>query len=151
MDESQPSLNYPPQDLVIAEFRHTFLTVKTALSGYFGITQARLLIFQQLNTGGETSQADLQHCLGVDGSVITRLVKQMEAEGLLTRRSDPADNRYTLVQLTGQGQKQIKQLMVRLLALEPILLQGLSPEEIVCIRRALARVRQNAETLRDRS
>lgn len=151
MDEYQPSSNHPPQDSVIAEFRHTFLTVKTALGGYFGITQARLLIFQQLNTGKETSQADLQHGLGVNGAVITRLVKQMEAEGLLTRRSNPADNRYTLVQLTAQGQKQINDLMARLQALEPILLHGLSVEEIACIRRALTRVRQNAETLRDRS
>jgi MarR family transcriptional regulator for hemolysin len=137
-----------PDDSILVEFRQVFLTVKSALGEYFGVTQARLLIFQHLNSSEEVSQADLQRRLGVDGAVITRLVKQLEAEGLLTRRPDPADNRYTLVALTTQGQKAIKDLMIRLKALEPALLDGVSGKEIDCIRHALRRVRQNAETIR---
>jgi MarR family transcriptional regulator for hemolysin len=137
-----------PEESILIEFRQVFLAVKSALGEYFGVTQARLLILQHLNSTEEVSQADLQKRLGVDGAVITRLVKQLEAEGMLTRRPDPSDNRFTLVSLTSQGQNQIKNLMVRLKALEPVLLDGVDAEEIDCIRRALRRVRQNAEAIR---
>jgi DNA-binding MarR family transcriptional regulator len=39
---------------------------------------------------GESSQAELQRRLDVDGAAVTRQVKQLEAEELLSRRADPA-------------------------------------------------------------
>jgi len=42
----------------------------------------------------------LQQYLLLDGATITRLVKQFESEGLVSRRLDPQDNRYTLASLT---------------------------------------------------
>lgn len=64
-----------------------------------GMSQTRLDILHELFHAEELSQADLQQHLGVEGPVITRIVKQMEAEGLVTRRADPNDNRYTLVSM----------------------------------------------------
>jgi len=152
MDETdrQTMIDMEFESSLIGEFRRTFLAVKMAVGGRIGITQARLLIFQHLNASSEISQADLQRRLGVDGAVITRLVKQMEVEGLLTRRPDPADNRFTLVKLTTEGHRQIKQLLVKVKAIEPILLDGVSAEDIYCIRRVLERVRQNAEVIKER-
>jgi DNA-binding MarR family transcriptional regulator len=152
MDEKnrQTTLNHDFETSLFGEFRHVFLAVKMVVGEYIGVTQARLLIFQHLHANEEISQAELQRGLGVDGAVITRLVKQMETEGLLTRRPDPADNRFTLVKLTEEGQLQIKKLLIKVKALEPILLQGVSPEDIDCIRRVLGRVRQNAEQIKER-
>lgn len=111
------------------------------------MSHARLLVLQELNHRGELSQADLQQLLSVDGAVITRLVKQMEAEGILGRRPYPADNRFTLVTLTGQGHKRIEEILAKARSMLPLLLEGLSEEEIYCTQKALTLIRQNAENL----
>ncbi len=139
------------EDSILAEIRQTFWAMRSAFGGIVGTTQARLRVFQQLKRRGELSQAELGQSLGVDGAVITRLVKQMEAEGVLTRRPDPNDNRFTLVLLTDQGQQQIEELFVKVRSMLPVLLQGLSEEEIRCARGTLARIRQNAEDLASRN
>ena len=63
-----------------------------------GLSPSRMALLHAL-CSGEISQTELQHHVGVEGPVITRIVKQMEADGYITRRVDPHDNRYTLVAL----------------------------------------------------
>ncbi len=65
-----------------------------------GMSQPRLMLLRELLQTGEISQADLVRRLGMEGTLVTRFVKQMEGSGLLTRRNDPRDNRFTLVALT---------------------------------------------------
>ena len=79
------------------ELTHLFRDVSRITEQVTGMSQSRLDILHELFHADELSQADLQQHLGVEGPVITRIVKQMEAEGLVTRRPDPRDNRYTLV------------------------------------------------------
>jgi DNA-binding MarR family transcriptional regulator len=81
--------------------------IKQAFGHYIGMSQARYQLLVLLAHHGETSHALLQRRLGLDGATITRLVKQFEAEGLTSRRLDPADNRYTLVALTAAGQQTV--------------------------------------------
>ncbi|MEV0236334.1 MarR family winged helix-turn-helix transcriptional regulator [Nonomuraea sp. NPDC050786] len=53
-------------------------------------TGVQLLILLWRN--GATSHSDLRRTLGIDGASVARLVKEFEAEGLVGRRLDPADN-----------------------------------------------------------
>src|SRR5881392_2665454 len=70
----------------------------------FGMSQSRLMLLRELMQTGEMSQAELVQRLEMEGTLVTRFVKQMEGSGLLTRRSDPRDNRFTLVVLTPAGE-----------------------------------------------
>jgi DNA-binding MarR family transcriptional regulator len=48
--------------------------------------------------------------LGIDGATVTRLVKRLESDGLVARRLDPADNRFTLASLTPAGEELVAEL-----------------------------------------
>jgi DNA-binding MarR family transcriptional regulator len=91
----------------------------------------------------------LQQHLGVEGAVVTRIVKQLEAEGIVTRCADPQDNRFTLVELTPETRhfnttdKAIKFKE----NLGEQLTKGLSKEEKTQLRHLIKRVRENVKAL----
>jgi len=113
--------------------------VTTAFEREVGMTQARIVLLGQLRGTAEVSQATLQQRLAVDGAAITRQVKQMESEGLVVRRSDPSDHRFTLVTLTAQGRKVADAVARRREAFEARVTAGVATKDVV---RALERVRE---------
>ena len=153
MDTKKKSVSIQPgeigelQDTLLAEMRQTAKTLMAAVEEYLGISLARHRVFELLYPANEVSQAALERRLGVDGAVITRLVKQMEGEGLLTRRPDPADNRFTLVALTPAAQQFIEEMLVKRRGVEEMVMEGIDAEDTDCMRRILARMRQNAEKI----
>jgi DNA-binding MarR family transcriptional regulator len=109
----------------------------------FGVSSSRLLLLRELGQQGELSQAELVQRLGMEGTLVTRFVKQMEGAGLLTRRSDPRDNRFTLVTLTPKGDEIAHQMADFTHSLEVQLLAGLSQVVIATLRQSLAHIQQN--------
>src|SRR5512138_3592258 len=85
---------------IVVELMHLYRDVMRITEQSTGMSKSRLEIMHDLTHTDEMSQADLAKHLGVEGAVVTRIVKQLEAEGLVSRRADPRDNRYTLVALT---------------------------------------------------
>ena len=71
----------------------------------------------------------------------------MEADGLITRRTDPGDNRFMLVKLTEAGRERQAEVALKLNKIKSTLMQGLSSEELLSMQRTLERIRQNAESL----
>jgi DNA-binding MarR family transcriptional regulator len=100
-------------------------------------------LLHALYHAGEISQTELQRHVGVEGPVITRIVKQMEADGCITRRVDPQDNRYTLVALAPAGQQLMERVRQMKAAFETQLLMGLSEEEKAELLRILAHIHDN--------
>jgi DNA-binding MarR family transcriptional regulator len=96
---------------------------------------------------GEMSQNELQRRLDVDGAAVTRQVKQLEAEGLLIRRVDPADNRFTLVTLTAEGKETLREVARAASGFISEVLAGVSDDELACVRQAMARMRANLEKI----
>ncbi|MDR3573546.1 MAG: MarR family transcriptional regulator [Anaerolineaceae bacterium] len=155
MDEKLHPLFF--NDISDPEFDETLfgeirLTVKTVLSSVqqcMGVPMVQLLFFNQLFSAKELSQAELQKKLGVDGAVVTRMVKQLEAEGLVVRRPDPADNRFTLVALTEKSYQLAEEKLAKRRKLAKVLMNGISNGDIECLQHFLAQVRQNAQDLAD--
>jgi DNA-binding MarR family transcriptional regulator len=151
-NQSQPDFQPAPAPIAFEEvmmpvIRQTIMAITSALAQYIGMSPVRVILFQKLHDVDEISQADIQRKLGVGGAVVTRIIKQMEAEGLIIRRPDPSDNRFTLVRLTEAGRKRQDEVVLKTHKIESTLLQGLSSEEFMCMQRALTRIRQNAENL----
>ncbi|MFD1175912.1 MarR family winged helix-turn-helix transcriptional regulator [Paenibacillus puldeungensis] len=91
-------------------YRLHFLSkeINSKFSECTGISQSRLELLHQLyQIEGELSQQELQQELKIDNAAITRHVKQLEADGMITRRKKASDNRVTLVQLTDYGRQKI--------------------------------------------
>jgi DNA-binding MarR family transcriptional regulator len=104
---------------------------------------SRILVLHELMHAGEISQRELQQRLGIEGALMTRFVKQMEAAGLITRRVDPKDNRFTLVTLAPAGQQMLQKMMALKEEFEAQLVEGLSEEERTSLVRTLKHVQDN--------
>ena len=118
---------------------------------HVGMSQSRLMLLLELMQTGEISQAELVQRLGMEGTLVTRFVKQMEGSGLLTRRSDPGDNRFTLVTLTPAGQHIAQQMADFTHTLEAQLLEGLSEEAIATIRQGLEQIQEKYSYLKEQA
>ncbi|AHM67304.1 transcriptional regulator [Paenibacillus polymyxa SQR-21] len=72
-----------------------------------GVSASRLQLLCKLYQVEEISQTLLQKEVGIDAAAVTRHLKQLEATGMVTRRTKPEDNRVTLVSLTDYGRARI--------------------------------------------
>jgi DNA-binding MarR family transcriptional regulator len=67
-------------------------------------------VLKILHKGGEQRGGEIAAKLGVDASVVSRQVAALEADGLVSRRPDPADARVGLVSLAPAGKAQLDAL-----------------------------------------
>ncbi|MBA2391429.1 MAG: MarR family transcriptional regulator [Ktedonobacteraceae bacterium] len=112
------------------------------------MSQSRVMLLHELMHTGEINQTELAQRLGMETALVTRFAKQMEASGLLSRRVDPRDNRFMLVSLTPTGQQVFQEMMVFSREFEALLVEGLSNEEEVNIRRALIHIQEKFSSLK---
>ncbi|MDO7906066.1 MarR family transcriptional regulator [Paenibacillus sp. JX-17] len=108
-----------------------------------GISSTRFEILHQLCQVDELNQSMLQKVLQIDGAAITRHLKQLEADGMVTRRRNPEDNRVTFVRLTEEGQARIAGYRAEKEILIQQILQHFSEEEINQLAGYLERMQNN--------
>lgn len=87
-----------------------------------------------------SNQAMMAERLGVDRTVMTYLIDDLETAGLVERRPDPADRRARRVLLTAPGQETYRQATERIEQVERAVLAGLSDEDAGRFRDLLLRV-----------
>lgn len=132
------------EERFIRELGASRTELRQAFARHVGMTVPRVQVILWLWRLGETSHSDLKQTLGLDGASVTRLVKELESEGLARRRPDPADNRYTLAVLTPAGVRTAERLDTSHQAFAERLLDGVTPEEQDVVLRVLRHLRTNA-------
>lgn len=135
--------NETAEDTFFREFGEAAAQLRQGFARSVGMSAQRVQILVRLHRDGETSHSALRQALGVDGASITRLVKELERDGLVGRRVDPADNRYTLAALTPDGARLSAELRQRHQAYQERLLDGVSEQDRELVLRALRQVRDN--------
>lgn len=98
-----------------------------------------------LNASGGTlsgvtcsNQATIAQRLGIDRTVMTYLVDDLERAGMVERRPDPADRRARQVVRTRKGETVMNAATERVRAVEDVVLGGLSVADAEVFRRLLA-------------
>jgi DNA-binding MarR family transcriptional regulator len=86
------------------------------------------------------SQAALAQRLGIDRTVMTYLLDDLEAAGLVERQADPADRRSRRIVATDHGREVLSELDVRFAGAEQHLLRGLDATDQAEFRRLLSDV-----------
>ncbi|WP_433605003.1 MarR family winged helix-turn-helix transcriptional regulator [Dactylosporangium sp. CA-139114] len=124
-------------------FGETATQLKQGFARSIGSSAQRVQILVRLHRHGETSHSELRQALGVDGASITRLVKELERDGLVVRRLDPTDNRYTLAALTPAGTRFAGDLRQRHQRYQKRLLDGISDQDQQRVLQVLERLRDN--------
>lgn len=125
----------------------TCAATRQSFAQYVGMRQPRMQLLTTIAEKGEISHAALGRALSIDGATITRLVKQFEAEGILSRRLDPDDNRYTLVSLTDSGRQMAAALGAAHAEYQTRLLEGISREDQETLLRVLEQLRANTRAV----
>jgi DNA-binding MarR family transcriptional regulator len=90
-------------------------------------------------------QGALAQRLGIDKTVMTYLVDDLEHAGLVERRPDPADRRNKRLVATARGTATVETLRERLQEAEDGVLAALSADERTAFRGSLRQVAAHAE------
>jgi DNA-binding MarR family transcriptional regulator len=134
-------------ETIVQQIAVTYYAMLPAFERHVGMSKARWQVLAQLQREGEVSQASIQQQLNVDGAAITRQVKQLEEDGLVLRRPDPQDNRFTLVTLTALGRQLTAGMSAKRESFEALVTSGLAPEDLAALRRCLQQIHQNMRAL----
>jgi DNA-binding MarR family transcriptional regulator len=132
-----------PEDRFFRELGGGYAEIRQAFARHVGMSSPRLQVLMRLWRNGETSHSDLRQALSLDGASVTRLIKEFEAEGMVSRRIDPADNRYTLASLTPVGERAAADLEQSHQAYQVRLLDGVTAQEQEIVLRAVQRLCAN--------
>lgn len=90
------------------------------------------------------NQATIAQQLGIDRTVMTYLLDDLEKADLVERRPDPADRRARQVVLTERGKSILDQASNRLRETQATVLGALSPQEVVVFEELLGRAAADA-------
>ena len=104
-----------------------------------GMKLKEYFALRQLSDDGQMSQASLCSGLNVDANYMTLMLNDLEAEGWVQRRRDPADRRRHIVELTAEGSAAIERAERAIDAMEDEVLGPLSAEERATLRDLMAR------------
>jgi DNA-binding MarR family transcriptional regulator len=96
---------------------------------------------------GAKRQLDLASQLGVDRTVMTYLLDDLEKAGLVERQPDPSDRRARLIVATEQGRETLCDLENRLQRAEDEVLGSLEEGERMVFRSLLQRVAVKADAV----
>lgn len=108
-----------------------------------GGTLPMWLILVTVKTRHLGNQRELAEVVGIQGATLTHHLNALEADGLLTRRRDPANRRVHLVELTGQGEAMFLQLRSVAISFDEKVRTGFEDTEIASLERFLVRLRDN--------
>jgi len=107
--------------------------------GRRGLTTPQFAALNALGAGGELSGAALARRSFVTPQTMNGIVVNLEAAGLVERRTDPTDARVLRVALTPDGRARLDACRAAVAAVEEQLLSGLRPEERPWLLDALRR------------
>lgn len=98
------------------------------------------LVLATIGQGESSTQLALAQHLGVDRTMMTYLLDDLEGAGLVERRPDPADRRARRVVLTEAGRTRLDELRCNLHLAEARLLEPLPEQQRATLRTLLQRL-----------
>ncbi|HUA29203.1 MAG TPA: MarR family transcriptional regulator [Streptosporangiaceae bacterium] len=101
------------------------------------------LVLISLKSQEPDNQRELARAVGIKEATLTHHLNAMEAQGLVTRRRDPANRRVHLVELTEAGEAAFVRLRDAAMAFDQRLRRGFSDDEIAGLEALLGRLEAN--------
>jgi len=101
------------------------------------------LVLLSLKSRPTANQRELAAAVGIQDATLTHHLNGMEADGLLTRRRDPANRRVHLVELTEAGDAAFRRLRTVAQHYDTRLRTGFSDADLDTLRGLLGRLRDN--------
>lgn len=112
--------------------------------GAVGGTVPVWLVLLNLKTRQTTSQRELARAVGVREPTLTHHLNAMDAQGLVTRRRDPANLRIHVVEITGAGETAFLRMRGAAADFDRRLRAGITEAEPETLGNLLGRLASNA-------
>jgi MarR family transcriptional regulator for hemolysin len=90
------------------------------------------------------NQRELAKAVGIKEATLTHHLNAMDAQGLVTRKRDPANRRVHVVELTEAGEAAFLRMRDAAFAFDAQLRRGFTDGEITVLEKLLARLEANA-------
>ena len=137
------SCSFSKQEKILHLFRGLTNQINPKFERCTGISASRYELLYQLYQTEEITQSTLQKAVNIDSSAITRHLKQLEANGMVTRRRNPTDNREIFVSLTEEGHKDIVGYRKDNIGFVQQMLHDFTPEELENLSDMFNRMQHN--------
>ncbi|MEG0260424.1 MAG: MarR family transcriptional regulator [Lysinibacillus sp.] len=135
--------SFSQQEQILHLFRGLTNQISPKFERCTGISASRYELLYQLYQTEEINQSTLQKAVNIDSAAITRHLKQLEANGMVTRRRNPTDNREIFVSLTEEGHKDIVGYRKDNIGFVQQMLHDFTPEELENLSDMLNRMQHN--------
>ncbi|WP_048626990.1 MarR family winged helix-turn-helix transcriptional regulator [Listeria ivanovii] len=96
------------------------------------------------------SQNKLKENLYIDSASITRHLKRMEEQGLITREKNNENKRYTYLFLTATGEAELASLLAEKENFQNEALAGFSEEEVALWLKSVTKMMNNIEKMEEK-
>lgn len=135
---------------LLREIMRTHQVLLSVFSRQVGMPASRLALLRLLENcrPNELGILDIARRLGINAAAVTRQVKEMEEEHLVTRRGDPQDGRRSYVRLTADGRREFEEVHERGHEFERSLTDGIGEDDISTATRVLVQLRTALDGLR---
>jgi MarR family transcriptional regulator, transcriptional regulator for hemolysin len=90
------------------------------------------------------NQRELAEAVGIKEATLTHHLNAMDAQGLVTRKRDPANRRVHVVELTEAGEAAFLRMRDAAFAFDAQLRRGFTDGEVTVLEKLLARLEANA-------
>ncbi|GAB3938309.1 MarR family winged helix-turn-helix transcriptional regulator [Micromonospora vulcania] len=127
-------------------FRGYVRAAEHALAEFPGGPRGYQVLTAAIN-GPARNQGAIAEELGIDRTVLTYVIDDLEGPGFVVRRADPADRRSRLVDVTDAGHAAWERWRLALRKVESHLLATLKPAEEATLRALLQRVACSAQAV----
>ncbi|MBQ6824811.1 MAG: MarR family transcriptional regulator [Clostridia bacterium] len=134
--------NAPPS-MLINELSKLFNDQMRQKTEAMGMAEGWRRMLFHLAHNDSLTQLELARRTHLSTPAVSVTLQKMEAEGLVTRKADPNDQRAIRVQLTEQGKEADRKVVGAIHETEDKMLEGISAEEIASIRPVLERMYAN--------
>jgi DNA-binding MarR family transcriptional regulator len=118
----------------------TSRSFQEAYRSEYGMSRTQWRVLANLGKFGAMTAAVICRISHLEKTKVSRAVQALEAEGLLTRETDPADRRAEHLRLTAKGQQVVAALGGRGLVYDRALRAALGEAEAAALDRALRRL-----------
>lgn len=97
------------------------------------------------DTGGSISQTSLAEKLEISTAAVAVMLKKMEADGHITRKTDKSDSRFNLISLTEKGEDVVENSKKNFYAIDAALFSDFDKNEFDELNRYIDRLQTNIE------
>jgi DNA-binding MarR family transcriptional regulator len=96
----------------IVRLAEKFKRVHSAVFRNYGLSfpQYNVLRVLEASAGGRNRIGDVGKIMIVPVANLTRIAKGLQKEGFIKKRSDPADDRVTILEITAKGKQALKRI-----------------------------------------